>query len=93
MNGVKGQKIGEQNLKLIFSSLPGNETGLEGQKLYKGIDGNDYHYVFWLNDTFAGQKVGKQEAFLAANKDAVPISTPRIISSVIPSIGLTVIAS
>ncbi len=71
LNGVKGQKIGEQNLKLIFSSLPGNETGLEGQKLYKGIDGNDYHYVFWLNDTFAGQKVGKQEAFLAANKDAV----------------------
>ncbi|MBF0843954.1 hypothetical protein IR117_04995, partial [Streptococcus danieliae] len=52
LNGVKGQKIGEQNLKLIFSSLPGNETGLEGQKLYKGIDGNDYHYVFWLNDTF-----------------------------------------
>lgn len=71
LNGVKGQKIGEQNLKLIFSSLPGNETGLEGQKLYKGTDGNDYHYVFWLNDTFAGQKVGKQEAFLAANKDAV----------------------
>ena len=71
LNGVKGQKIGEQNLKLIFSSLPGNESGLEGQKLYKGTDGNDYHYVFWLNDTFAGQKVGKQEAFLAANKDAV----------------------
>ena len=71
LNGVKGQKIGEQNLKMIFSSLPGNETGLEGQKLYKGTDGNDYHYVFWLNDTFAGQKVGKQEAFLAANKDAV----------------------
>ena len=71
LNGVKGQKIGEQNLKLIFSSLPGNESGLEGQKLYKGTDGNDYHYVFWLNDIFAGQKVGKQEAFLAANKDAV----------------------
>ena len=71
LNGVKGQKIGEQNLKLIFSSLPGNESGLEGQKLYKGTDGNDYHYVFWLNDTFAGQKVGKQEAFLAANKDTV----------------------
>ena len=71
LNGVKGQKISEQNLKLIFSSLPGNESGLEGQKLYKGTDGNEYHYVFWLNDTFAGQKVGKQEAFLAANKDAV----------------------
>ena len=71
LNGVKGQKIGEQNLKLIFSSLPGNETGLEGQKLYKGTDRNDYHYVFWLNDTFAGQKVGKQEAFLVANKDVV----------------------
>ncbi|KRL87166.1 glycosyl hydrolase 53 protein [Ligilactobacillus apodemi DSM 16634 = JCM 16172] len=71
LDGVKGEKIGEQNLKMIFSSLPGNESGLEGQKVYKGTDGNDYHYVFWLSDTFDGDQVGKQEAFLAANKDAV----------------------
>ena len=71
LSGVKGQKISEQDLKMIFSSLPGNTTGIEGSKEYTGTDGNPYHYVFWLNDKENGQSVGKQEAFLAANKDAV----------------------
>ncbi|WGN90037.1 glycosyl hydrolase 53 family protein [Ligilactobacillus faecis] len=71
LTGPKGEKISEQNLNMIFSSLAGNESGLEGQKTYEGTDGNVYHYVFWLNDKVDGQTVGKQAVFLAANKDTV----------------------
>ena len=71
LTGKKGEKISQNDLKMIFNNLAGNTQGIEGQEVIKGQDGNNYHYVYWLNDKVNGNNVGKQEAFLEANKNAV----------------------
>lgn len=71
LTGKKGEKISQNDLKMIFNNLAGNTQGIEGQEIIKGQDGNNYHYVYWLNDKINGNNVGKQEAFLEANKNAV----------------------
>ena len=66
LTGKAGEAISEDNLKLIFASLPGNESALEGTKNY--YSNNDaYHYQFWLQGQTADQK---QYNFLNANKGA-----------------------
>ena len=71
LTGKKGEKISQNDLKMIFNNLAGNTQGIEGQEIIKGQDGNNYHYVYWLNDKINGNNVGKQEAFLEVNKNAV----------------------
>ena len=71
LTGKKGEKISQNDLKMIFNNLAGNTQSIEGQEVIKGQDGNNYHYVYWLNDKVNGNNVGKQEAFLEANKNAV----------------------
>ena len=64
LSGKSGETISEDVLKLIFASLPGNTSALEGNKNY--YNNNDaYHYQFWLQGQTPDQK---QDNFLNVNK-------------------------
>ncbi|WKB70603.1 glycosyl hydrolase 53 family protein [Ligilactobacillus ruminis] len=64
LTGKSGETISEDVLKLIFASLPGNTSALEGTRNY--YHGSDtYHYQFWLQGQNSDQK---QYNFLNANK-------------------------
>lgn len=64
LTGKSGETISEDVLKLIFASLPGNTSALEGTRnYYHGSDA--YHYQFWLQGQNSDQK---QYNFLNANK-------------------------